>query len=88
MKVNTYTVWHNNTPGILLDIQYPSLNAMEISYITRNDKNVFVQSIIANRTKKNISRDDLINLLIDVQMKGETMDSTSVISPLPEYELE
>ena len=88
MKVNTYTVWHNNTPGILLDIQYPSLNAMEISYITRNDKNVFVQSIIANRTKKNISRDDLINLLIDVQMNGETMDSTSVISPLPEYELE
>ena len=88
MKVNTYTVWHNNTPGILLDIQYPSLNAMEISYITRNDKNLFVQSIIANRTKKNISRDDLINLLIDVQMKGETMDSTSVISPLPEYELE
>ena len=88
MKVNTYTVWHNNTPGILMDIQYPSLNAMEISYITRNDKNVFVQSIIANRTKKNISRDDLINLLIDVQMKGETMDSTSVISPLPEYELE
>ena len=88
MKVNTYTVWHNNTPGILIDIQYPSLNAMEISYITRNDKNVFVQSIIANRTKKNISRDDLINLLIDVQMNGETMDSTSVISPLPEYELE
>ena len=88
MKVNTYTVWHNNTPGILMDIQYPSLNAMEISYITRNDKNVFVQSIIANRTKKNISRDDLINLLIDVQMNGETMDSTSVISPLPEYELE
>ena len=88
MKVNTYTVWHNNTPGILMDIQYPSLNAMEISYITRNDKNVFVQSIIANRTKNNISRDDLINLLIDVQMKGETMDSTSVISPLPEYELE
>ena len=88
MKVNTYTVWHNNTPGILMDIQYPSLNAMEISYITRNDKNIFVQSIIANRAKKNISRDDLINLLIDVQMKGETMDSTSVISPLPEYELE
>ena len=86
MKVNTYTVWHNNTPGILIDIQYPSLNAMEISYITRNDKNVFVQSIIANHTKKNISRDDLINLLIDVQMKGETMDSTSVISPLPEYD--
>ena len=25
VKVNTYTVWHNNTPGILLDIQYPSL---------------------------------------------------------------
>ena len=86
MKVNTYTVWHNNTPGILIDIQYPSLNAMEISYITRNDKNLFVQSIIANRTKKNISRDDLINLLIDVQMKGETMDYTSVISPLPEYD--
>ncbi len=62
MKVNTYTVWHNNTPGILIDIQYPSLNAMEISYITRNDKNVFVQSIIANHTKKNISRDDLNQL--------------------------
>ena len=61
---------------------------MEISYITRNDKNLFIHTIIANRTKKNISRDDLINLLIDVQMKGETMDSTSVISPLPEYELE
>lgn len=88
MKVNTYTVWHNNTPGILMDIQYPSLNAMEVSYITQNDKNLFVQSIIANRTKKDISRDDIINLLIDVQMKGETMDSTSVISPLPEYEFE
>ena len=87
-KVNIYTVWHNNTPGILLDIQYPAFNAMEISYITRNDKNLFIHTIIANRTKKNISRDDLINLLIDVQMKGETMDSTSVISPLPEYELE
>lgn len=88
MKVNTYTVWHNNTPGILMDIQYPAFNAMEISYITRNDKNLFIHTIIANRNKKNISRDDLINLLIDVQMKGETMDSTSVISPLPEYELE
>lgn len=85
VKVNTYTVWHNNTPGILIDIQYPSLKGMEVSYITRNDKNLFVQSIIANRTKRDISRDDLINLLIDVQMKGETMDSTSVISPLPEY---
>ena len=85
VKVNTYTVWHNNTPGILLDIQYPSLKGMEVSYITRNDKNLFVQSIIANRTKRDISRDDLINFLIDVQMKGETMDSTSVISPLPEY---
>lgn len=85
VKVNTYTVWHNNTPGILLDIQYPSLKGMEVSYITRNDKNLFVQSIIANRNKKNISRDDVINLLIDVQMKGESMDSTSVISPLPEY---
>lgn len=88
VKVNTYTVWHNNTPGILLDIQYPSLKGMEVSYITRNDKNLFVQSIIANRTKRDISRDDLINLLIDVQMKGETMDSTSVISPLPEYEID
>ena len=56
--------------------------------ISVNDKNLFVQSIIANRTKRDISRDDLINLLIDVQMKGETMDSTSVISPLPEYALE
>ena len=87
-KVNTYTVWHNNTPGVLLDIQYPSLNAMEISYITRNDKNLFIHTIIANRNKKNISRDDAINLLIDIQMKGESMDSTSVISPLPEYEFE
>ena len=84
-KVNIYTVWHNNTPGILLDIQYPAFNAMEISYITRNDKNLFIHTIIANRNKKNISRDDVINLLIDVQMKGESMDSTSVISPLPEY---
>lgn len=88
VKVNTYTVWHNNTPGILMDIQYPAFNAMEISYITRNDKNLFIHTIIANRNKKNISRDDVINLLIDVQMKGETMDSTSVISPLPEYEFE
>lgn len=85
-KVNIYTVWHNNTPGILLDIQYPVFNAMEISYITRNDKNLFIHTIIANRNKKNISRDDVINLLIDVQMKGESMDSTSVISPLPEYD--
>ncbi|WP_370815406.1 hypothetical protein [Veillonella sp.] len=85
VKVNTYTVWHNNTPGILMDIQYPAFNAMEISYITRNDKNLFIHTIIANRNKKNISRDDVINLLIDVQMKGESMDSTSVISPLPEY---
>ena len=84
-KVNIYTVWHNNTPGILMDIQYPAFNAMEISYITRNDKNLFIHTIIANRNKKNISRDDVINLLIDVQMKGESMDSTSVISPLPEY---
>ena len=88
VKVNTYTVWHNNTPGILMDIQYPAFNAMEISYITRNDKNLFIHTIIANRNKKNISRDDVINLLIDVQMKGETMDFTSVISPLPEYEFE
>lgn len=87
-KVNIYTVWHNNTPGILLDIQYPASNAMEMSYITRNDKNIFIHTIIANRNKKDISRDDAINLLIDVQMKGETMDSTSVISPLPEYALE
>ena len=85
-KVNIYTVWHNNTPGILMDIQYPAFNAMEISYITRNDKNLFIHTIIANRNKKNISRDDVINLLIDVQMKGESMDSTSVISPLPEYD--
>lgn len=85
-KVNIYTVWHNNTPGILLDVQYPSRKAMEISYITRNDKNLFIHTIIANRNKKNISRDDAINLLIDVQMKGESMDSTSVISPLPEYD--
>ncbi len=85
-KVNIYTVWHNNTPGILMDIQYPAFNAMEISYITRNDKNLFIHTIIANRNKKNISRDDAINLLIDVQMKGESMDSTSVISPLPEYD--
>lgn len=68
-----------------MDIQYPAFNAMEISYITRNDKNLFIHTIIANRNKKNISRDDVINLLIDVQMKGESMDSTSVISPLPEY---
>ena len=47
---------------------------------------VFIHTIIANRNKKNISRDDAINLLIDVQMKGESMDSTSVISPLPEYD--
>ena len=85
-KVNVYTVWHNNTPGILLDVQYPSRKAMEISYITRNDKNLFIQTIIANQHKKDISRDDIINLLIDVKMNGETLDSTSVISPLPEYD--
>ena len=85
-KVNVYTVWHNNTPGILMDVQYPSRNAMEISYITRNDKNLFIQTIIANRNKKDISRDDIINLLLDVKMNGETLDSTSVISPLPEYD--
>jgi hypothetical protein len=59
---------------------------MEISYITRNDKNLFIQTIIANQHKKDISRDDIINLLIDVKMNGETLDSTSVISPLPEYD--
>ena len=48
----------------------------------------FIHTIIANRNKKNISRDDAINLLIDIQMKDESMDSTSVISPLPEYEFE
>lgn len=56
-----------NTPGILLDVQYPSRKAMEISYITRNDKNLFIQTIIANQHKKDISRDDIINLLIDVK---------------------
>lgn len=85
-KVNVYTVWHNNTPGILLDVQYPSRKAMEISYITRNDKNLFIQTIIANQHKKDISRDDIINLLTDVKMNGETLDSTSVISPLSEYD--
>ncbi len=86
-EVNFYTVWHNNTPGILMDVQYPSLNAMEISYITRNDKNLFVQSIIANRNQNDISRDDVINLLVDVEMKGESTDSTSVVSALPEFNL-
>ena len=54
--------------------------------ILRNDKNLFIQTIIANQHKKDISRDDIINLLIDVKMNGETLDSTSVISPLPEYD--
>ena len=45
-----------------------------------------IQTIIANQHKKDISRDDIINLLIDVKMNGETLDSTSVISPLPEYD--
>ena len=70
-----------------MDVQYPSLNAMEISYITRNDKNLFVQSIIANRNQNDISRDDVINLLVDVEMKGESTDSTSVVSALPEFNL-
>ena len=48
---------------------------------------LFIQTIIANQHKKDISRDDIINLLIDVKMNGETLDSpTSVISPLPEYD--
>ena len=47
---------------------------------------LFIQTIIANQHKKDINRDDIINLLIDVKMNGETLDSTSVISPLPEYD--
>ena len=42
--------------------------------------------LLLNQHKKDISRDDIINLLIDVKMNGETLDSTSVISPLPEYD--
>lgn len=82
-----YAVWHNETPGFIMDFKGLNGNPSTLTYVTYNNESMLISTLIYDPNKISASHEELLRYISHVDIAPDKNIHIGITRLLPEIEL-